>query len=81
MVTYPENPSNRVNQQVDLLIITMVFYMQIYKITNLATGLSYVGKDQRDDPKYMGSGILLWQSYRKRFGRPDLDANKKSHHK
>ena len=50
--------------------------MQVYKITNLATGLSYVGKDQTDNCKYMGSGILLWNSYRKRFGRDDLDMNK-----
>ena len=55
--------------------------MQIYKITNLITGLSYIGKDQNDNLYYMGSGILLWNSYRKRFGRDDLDGNKKSHHK
>lgn len=29
----------------------------------------------------MGSGILLWNSYRKRFGRDDLDSDKRSHHK
>lgn len=55
--------------------------MQIYKITNLITGLSYIGKDQNDNPSYMGSGILLWNSYRKHFNREDLDSNKKSHHK
>ena len=55
--------------------------LQIYKITNLITGLSYIGKDQNDNDKYMGSGILLWNSYRKRFNRDDLDSNKKSHHK
>lgn len=55
--------------------------MQIYKITNLVTGLSYIGKDQTDRSEYMGSGILLWNSYRKRFNRDDLDSNKKSHHK
>lgn len=55
--------------------------MQIYKITNLITGLSYIGKDQNDNPYYMGSGILLWNSYRKRFERDDLDEDKKSHHK
>lgn len=55
--------------------------MQIYKITNLITGLSYIGKDQNDVCEYMGSGILLWNSYRKRFNRDDLDSNKKTHHK
>lgn len=55
--------------------------MQIYKITNLITGLSYIGKDQNDRNDYMGSGILLWNSYRKRFDRDDLDSGKKSHHK
>ena len=55
--------------------------MQIYKITNLITGLSYIGKDQNDNETYMGSGILLWNSYRKRFKREDLDSNKRSHHK
>ena len=58
-----------------------MIYLQIYKITNLITGLSYVGKDQNDNPSYMGSGILLWQSYRKRFNRNDLNPKKKTHHK
>ena len=51
--------------------------MNIYKITNIETGLSYIGKDQRDCEYYMGSGLLLWNSYRKRFGREDLDDSKK----
>lgn len=55
--------------------------MQIYKITNLKTNLSYIGKDQNDDPKYMGSGILLWKSYRKRFNRSDLNSGKRTDHK
>ena len=55
--------------------------MNIYKITNLITGLSYIGKDQKDSEYYMGSGILLWNSYRKRFNREDLTDSKKSHHK
>ena len=80
MVTYPKNSSNRVDQQVNLKN-KKVILLQIYKITNLITGLSYIGKDQNDNNKYMGSGILLWNSYRKRFGRDDLDLNKKSHHK
>ena len=28
--------------------------MNIYKITNIETGLSYIGKDQRDCEYYMG---------------------------
>lgn len=55
--------------------------MQIYKITNLITGLSYIGKDQRDNQFYMGSGVLIWNSYRKRFNRDDLTCDKRSHHK
>lgn len=55
--------------------------MQIYRIQNLITGLSYIGKDQNDVYYYMGSGILLWNSYRKRFNRDDLDSSKRSHHK
>ena len=55
--------------------------MQIYKITNLLSGLSYIGKDQKDNPKYMGSGILLWKSYQKRFQNPELNMNNKTHHK
>ena len=55
--------------------------MQIYRITNLITGLSYIGKDQNDNQYYMGSGILLWNSYRKRFHRKDLDSKKRTDHK
>ena len=55
--------------------------MQIYKITNLITGLSYIGKDQNDNFEYMGSGLLLWNSYRKRFNREDLDSSKRTHHR
>lgn len=55
--------------------------MQIYKITNLLTGLSYIGKDQSGNPHYMGSGLLLWNSYRKRFNRDDLNSNRRTDHK
>lgn len=77
MVTYPKNLSNRVNQQVNY----KKNKMQIYKITNKQTGLSYIGKDQNDREEYMGSGILIWNSYRKRFNRSDLDSKKKTHHR
>ena len=82
MVTYPKNLSNRVNQQVNPNYQKkVIIFLQIYRITNLITGLSYIGKDQNDNETYMGSGILLWNSYRKRFDRQDLDSNKKTHHK
>lgn len=55
--------------------------MQIYKITNLENGLSYIGKDQNDNPYYMGSGLLIWNSYRKRFNNPSLNSDRKSDHK
>lgn len=57
------------------------YNLHIYKITNLVTGLSYIGKDQSDCETYMGSGILLWNSYKKRFQREDLNSNNRSHHK
>ena len=31
----------------------------IYKTTNIINGMWYIGKDERDDPKYLGSGIYL----------------------
>ena len=31
----------------------------IYKITNIINGMWYIGKDERDDPKYLGSGVYL----------------------
>ena len=55
--------------------------MQIYRITNLITGLSYIGKDQNDNETYMGSGILLWNSYKKRFNREDLNSRNRTHHR
>lgn len=55
--------------------------MQIYKITNNQNGKTYIGKDKTDNEWYMGSGLVLWASYRKRFKRADLDGNKKTHHK
>lgn len=56
--------------------------MQIYKITNLITNLSYIGKNENDNNEYyMGSGLLLWNSYRKRFNNDKLDSNRRSDHK
>ena len=55
--------------------------MYIYKITNFKTGKSYIGKSQSEEPTYMGSGLLLWNSYRKNFCRDDLDPRYKTHHK
>lgn len=33
--------------------------MIVYKTTNLINGKFYIGKDSKNDPKYLGSGILL----------------------
>ena len=33
--------------------------MVIYKTTNLLNGKIYIGKDERNDPKYLGSGYIL----------------------
>lgn len=54
--------------------------MYIYKITNLKNDKSYIGKSQNEDEKYMGSGIILWNSYRKNFNRSDLDSQYRTHH-
>lgn len=55
--------------------------MNIYMITNLTNGKRYIGKDQNDNQYYMGSGLLLWNSYRKQFNNPELNNNKRSDHK
>lgn len=39
--------------------------MIIYKITNLINGRIYVGKDKHNNPKYLGSGIILHQAINK----------------
>jgi group I intron endonuclease len=39
--------------------------MVVYKTTNLVNGKFYIGKDAKNDPKYLGSGILLKQAVEK----------------
>jgi group I intron endonuclease len=39
--------------------------MIVYKTTNLIDGKIYIGKDAKNDPKYLGSGILLKQAIKK----------------
>jgi group I intron endonuclease len=39
--------------------------MIIYKTTNLIDNKFYIGKDKRNDPKYLGSGLLLNRAIKK----------------
>ena len=50
-------------------------------IKNLWNGKCYIGKDQTNTITYMGSGLLLWNSYRKRFNNKSLNSNLKSDHR
>lgn len=39
--------------------------MIIYKTTNLITGKIYIGKDSKNNPNYLGSGVILERSIKK----------------
>lgn len=39
--------------------------MIIYKTINLINGKIYVGRDKKNNPKYIGSGVLLWKAIKK----------------
>jgi group I intron endonuclease len=43
----------------------------IYKTTNLINGKFYVGKDQNNNPDYLGSGLLLVKAIKK-YGRENF---------
>ena len=45
--------------------------MVVYKTTNLINGKFYVGKDQNNDPSYLGSGKLFKQALKK-YGRENF---------
>ena len=42
--------------------------MIIYKTTNLINGKIYVGQDTKNDPKYLGGGVLIKKAIKK-YGR------------
>jgi len=39
--------------------------MQVYKVENTINGRIYVGKESRDNAKYLGSGLLIKRAVRK----------------
>ncbi len=45
--------------------------MQIYKITNLINGKIYIGKDEKDQPSYLGSGLIIKQAIKK-YGKENF---------
>ena len=45
--------------------------MIIYKTTNLINGKYYVGKDEKNNPEYLGSGLLLNKAIKK-YGRENF---------
>lgn len=46
--------------------------MIVYKTTNKLNGKIYIGKDAKNDPNYLGSGILLKQAMKK-YGRANFE--------
>jgi hypothetical protein len=45
--------------------------MIIYKITNLINNKIYVGKDSKNDPKYLGSGLYINRAIKK-YGKENF---------
>lgn len=45
--------------------------MVIYITTNLINGKQYIGKDARNNPKYLGSGTYLIKSIKK-YGKENF---------
>jgi group I intron endonuclease len=45
--------------------------MVIYKTTNLVNGKQYIGRDGRNNPNYLGSGILLQRAIKK-YGKENF---------
>ena len=45
--------------------------MIVYKTTNLINGKVYIGKDRNNNPKYLGSGILLQKAINK-YGKENF---------
>jgi hypothetical protein len=45
--------------------------MQIYQITNLINDKIYIGKDEKDQPQYFGSGLIIKQAIKK-YGKQNF---------
>jgi len=45
--------------------------LQVYKITNLINGKIYIGQDSHDNPKYLGSGVLIKRAIKK-YGKENF---------
>ena len=43
----------------------------IYKTTNQLNGKWYIGKDEKNNPKYLDSGVLLEQAIKK-YGKEQI---------
>lgn len=39
--------------------------MVVYKVINLINNKIYIGKDSKNDPEYMGSGLLIIKAFKK----------------
>ena len=45
--------------------------MVIYKTTNLINGKIYIGQDSKNNPKYLGSGVIFLKAIKK-YGKENF---------